>query len=1140
MAFGGAVKLTGESEYRQALQNITQSLKMVNSEMKLVSSAFDKNDKSTSAVAAKSEVLNQKLSQQQEKVKVLADRYKAMVEQYGKNSTAQEKLTQQITKEKAKLDEIGTSLGKASKEYQDQEKVVKDLENKQNSYNKAVDDAKIKLNGAQAEVNKTSKELKDLGTNTQEAGDAAKEASNEGFTVFKGILANLASQAITAALNGLKKLGSAVIDVGKQAISAYADYEQLVGGVETLFKDSAKEVQNYANMAYKTAGLSANEYMETVTSFSASLLQGLGGDTAKAAEIADMAIIDMSDNANKMGTSMEMIQNAYQGFAKQNYTMLDNLKLGYGGTQEEMARLINESGVLGDSMKVTAKNVKDVPFDKMIEAIHQVQVNMGITGTTAKEASSTIQGSVNSMKAAWGNLLVAIADDNQDLSKSVNQFVDSAITAGKNLLPRIKIVVDGAKKLISSIVTEVFPKIKKEIPQLAPLIDTFQWFIDNRGLVVGAIGAMIAAFAANKVASFTKVISDTTKHLIDIAKGSAAATVATTANTTATAANSAVQTTAATTTGILTGAVNLLNAAWKSNPIGLVIAGLTAAISIFSLFKGKTDEATESQKQLSKEIQEQSEEIDRNRSAWDDLVQSQQNSINTGMTEISHYQSLYDELQNIVDANGKVKEGYEARASFITSTLSEALGIEIKNVDGVIQNYGELKNTIDDVMEKKKAQIILDSQESLYKEAINKQTEAVKELQLAEEGLKQKKEERKAAEEQYATASQKLNEALAMGSEALVNQYIDEMATAERKMQTIDNDTVNLQENYDKQQGLLEEYSYNIGQYENNMALAHAGKYDEMTNVNWEYVKDYQKAGDAEKAALEDQVKTTEYQLNILKQLKDKSGSDLYDSQIAAAEKQLSNLKENLNKYNSATDSGLNETTVIWNDNLDDQLSEITGRKFEFKNDGSGNVQAYIDGIASGEPQSEAKMAQLVTNTIYEISKQKTGAKTAGEDLIDGVNNGVANQRKQSGVFSTIANFGASLLNKLRNSLQEHSPSKATNEMGQYLLQGLGLGIESEEKAVLKQVSSFGEDIVDTLNNSLSAGVDFGAISNIKTKIPGRYVTRNGVNSPESTTDNFSSMVIAFKTALSEMTVEMDDETMGKFVEKTVARAIYT
>lgn len=325
--FGGAIKLTGESEYKKALASINQSLKEVSSQMNVVASAYDKNDNSTQALADKQSVLSKKLEEQVAKLDILKNRYNEMEATYGKNSQAQQELTKKLEEEKAKLTEIGNTLGTTSKEYQDQQKVVSQLEDKQNSYNKAVSDAKIEMNKAQTEVNKTTKELDNLGKETKETTEEVKK-SGEGFTVFKGILANLGTQAINGAINGLKKLGSALINVGKQAITSYADYEQLVGGVETLFGESADVVQKYANEAYKTAGLSANQYMETVTSFSASLLQSLDGDTAKASEYSNRAITDMSDNANKMGTSMEMIQNAYNGFAKQNYTMLDNLKLG--------------------------------------------------------------------------------------------------------------------------------------------------------------------------------------------------------------------------------------------------------------------------------------------------------------------------------------------------------------------------------------------------------------------------------------------------------------------------------------------------------------------------------------------------------------------------------------------------------------------------------------------------------------------------------------------------------------------------------------------------------------------------------------------------------------------------------------------
>ena len=247
------------------------------------------------------------------------------------------------------------------------------------------------------------KKADEAGRSIQDSGESAKKADGN-FTIWKATLANLASKAITKVVGGCKDLAQKIIELGKTTVGYFADNEQLVGGVETLFKDSSDKLIGYAKKAYKTAGMSSNQYMDTATSFAASLIQGLGGDTAKAVELTNLAITDMSDNANKMGTNIGDIQNAYQGFAKQNYTMLDNLKLGYGGTQSEMIRLINDSGVLGEKIE----GLDNVTFDQMIEAIHKIQDNLGITGTTALEAGTTISGSWSSVQALFENILTKV------------------------------------------------------------------------------------------------------------------------------------------------------------------------------------------------------------------------------------------------------------------------------------------------------------------------------------------------------------------------------------------------------------------------------------------------------------------------------------------------------------------------------------------------------------------------------------------------------------------------------------------------------------------------------------------------------------------------------------------------------------
>lgn len=342
------------------------------------------------------------------------------------------------------------------------------------------------------------------------------------FQKVLGKIGSAVNAAVKASAAAVGAASAGVAALGTACINAYADYEQLVGGVETLFKDSADTIQTYADNAYKTAGLSANEYMETVTSFSASLLQSLDGDTEKAAAAADLAITDMADNANKMGTAMESIQNAYQGFAKQNYTMLDNLKLGYGGTKEEMQRL------LADAEKLSGVKYDLSSYADIVEAIHVIQTEMGITGTTAKEASTTIQGSVASMKAAWANLMVGMADDTQNFDMLLSNFIESIGTVADNLLSRIGVVIEGMGKLVAGLAPEIasaLPTLTNELlPNLVELgvqsISALVQGIQENGDSLAAGALSIVGTLAEGIAELLPMVADTAASLaVSLADG---------------------------------------------------------------------------------------------------------------------------------------------------------------------------------------------------------------------------------------------------------------------------------------------------------------------------------------------------------------------------------------------------------------------------------------------------------------------------------------------------------------------------------------------------------------------------------------------------------------------------------------------
>lgn len=349
------------------------------------------------------------------------------------------------------------------------------------------------------EVEQTENALENLREQQRSIGENAGKDYDKVISALQNVekVALATTGAVAAALG---KLSS-------DALGAYSQYEQLVGGVETLFAGAEDIVLENAENAFKTAGISANNYMETVTGFSATLLQGLDGDTKKAAEIADQALIDMADNANKMGTAMSSVQYAYQGFAKQNYTMLDNLKLGYGGSQAEMARLINDSGVLNGEMVATAKNVKEIPFDKVIEAIHVIQENLGITGTTALEAETTLEGSMNKLKASWENALV-------DIAKPLDDFAQGGLTILNDNIDVIKDALVDMMEKIKPLLDDALVKLQEWIDgggvqKLADgFVDAVSFIINHKDILLTFFAALEVALGADRISNAVKGIKE--------------------------------------------------------------------------------------------------------------------------------------------------------------------------------------------------------------------------------------------------------------------------------------------------------------------------------------------------------------------------------------------------------------------------------------------------------------------------------------------------------------------------------------------------------------------------------------------------------------------------------------------------------
>ncbi|WP_455225763.1 hypothetical protein [Gemmiger sp.] len=533
---GPKIGIEGEAAFKQSLKNIVQQTKALDAEFKMVTSTFSKNSDAQAKLRAQAEVLGRQLANQKSRVDLLRTAYDSSEKKLKELKTALEEATK-------KSGENSTEAQAANAAYQRQIGVVAKAKtewmNAATAANKMADqlaDTEDALSKAGQETQSTEEETKKLG--------AAMEDTGKKSSVFGDVLkANLLGDAIKAAIGKtvdmIKELGSAFVSLAKSSLGGYSNYEQLVGGVKTLFGTEAGSVEEYAQSvdqsvaevtdkynsllrgqetvlknardSWKTTGLSANAYMETVTSFAASLVSSLGGDTEKAAQYADMALVDMSDNANKMGTNMTSIQDAYQGFAKQNYTMLDNLKLGYGGTKTEMERLVADAAALTDvqdRLGVTV-DANSLSFENIVAAIHVVQDNMGIMGTTAREAESTIQGSVNGMKAAWENFLTGMADPEQDFDALVQNLVQSIQTAASNIVPRLQEIIPTLIEGLGELAGQALPLVQDTAAQMA------------ESLVEGmsALGASLAELVPQLLESVSTMLPELGAAALQIVQG---------------------------------------------------------------------------------------------------------------------------------------------------------------------------------------------------------------------------------------------------------------------------------------------------------------------------------------------------------------------------------------------------------------------------------------------------------------------------------------------------------------------------------------------------------------------------------------------------------------------------------------------
>lgn len=568
-------------------------------------------------------------------------------------------------------------------------------------------------------------------------------AKDEASATINNITDKIGKGLTSAAKIGVAAVGTATASIAAlttQAVKSYAEYEQLVGGVDTLFKDASQKLQNYASEAYKTAGMSANDYMANATAFSASLISSLGGDTEAAAEYANRAMISMSDNANKMGTDISSIVATYQSLSRGNFAMLDSLKLGYGGTKTELQRLIADAAEYTDIQKEMGVTVdaSSMSFANIVNAIAVVQGKLGIAGATALEASTTIEGSVLSAKAAWSNLVTGIADDNADFEQLVDNFVDSAETAAVNVVPRVGKALLGVEKLFYALVpkiAEVAPKAAKAlIKQLPKMLKAGEQMLD--ALLSGIDSKEVGETAMDVVSQFVKfILKNVPKILeagVEVAKGLAEGVMKKLPDLLETideefkklspivgAVAAAFITLKAAMT--ITSTVSALSAAFGAltNPVTAVVLAVGALSAVFVAYNLSLDQAYDATQYLTEEQKKQYEAATSVANAFKNQRTESEKLVAAEDAQINKVESLWKELQTLSNEDGKVKRGYETRAKYILGELNTALGTEYELNGRIIEQYGQMKTSINDLIAAKRLESKLSIYETDYKDALS-------------------------------------------------------------------------------------------------------------------------------------------------------------------------------------------------------------------------------------------------------------------------------------------------------------------------------------------------------------------------------------------------------------------------------------
>lgn len=673
---------------------------------------------------------------------------------------------------------------------------------------------------------------------------------------------------------------------------------------------------------------------------------------------------------------------------------------------------------VAEAMGITFKELKDGLSDGSI-SIEKFNETLNILDTQGVGAMKSLEKSAHT---ATGGIKTSIANMKTAFARGIANIINSIDKSLKSIgglsgaIGKVGKTVEGLFKSVSSIIpaiTKIVINLIKTLKTLLPLIKTIvtAW-LAYKATLIGIQAINIITKIAKTASAFITLIPS-----IHSAKN----------------------------------AMELLNMTFKANPIGIVIASITALVAAFKFLY---NEFTKDLRALDEEVEKSVAEVDEFVNSYKEAQKTRDETINQSMSELDYYQNLWNELKNITDANGKVNEGYEQRAQFIVTTLNEALGTEITMTDGIIQNYKDINTAIDEHIKKMKAEAIVSAQKDVYAEAIQKREQAVEQLNKANDERKRQQAILTQMEEKWGNSWLKI-----LGP---VHQEIDKQI--KKQKERVDE----TKKSYKEMENTVNGYYNDIQESEAMFTDYEQGNYDKLTNIHYDYQTNIQGDEKAQKESLKNQIDSAKLYLDTLIQLKNKYHTDVYDADIQSTQDEIKAMEDRYAILDGTAKTGEEAIQRDVLESMNKQVATIKGKKYEFMDAGNGNVQLYVNGFQKGEPIAIGKAEKLVENANKKMKDGKKGAKEAGEYLVDGVTKGINSKDKQSSAFSAVNFFAGGLLNTLRRKLKIGSPSKVTRQYGEWLLEGFGLGINDEKKTLLNNIGNLGDNIVGKMGGSLA------------------------------------------------------------------------